>query len=74
MPFPKGLRHTRRFQGGLQEKQILRQGGLPVQKFSGPRVLQSQQLGVQGLPAEGGRVPSWPSAPSWPALVLKCGP
>ena len=53
-PFPEGLRHTRRFQGALQEKQILRQGRLPMQKFPGSGVFQGEQIGVQGLPAEGG--------------------
>ena len=44
----------RRFQRPLQEKQILRQSRLPMQKFSGSGVFQGQQIGVQGLPPEGG--------------------
>ena len=36
----------------MQETQILRQSRLPVQKFPGSGVLQGEQIGVEGLPAE----------------------
>ena len=49
----------------MQEKQILRQGRLPVEKFPGPRVLQGKQVRVQRLPAERGQggLASWPKLP-----------